>query len=108
MNLHEKHRKKVYQLMFVDSAHVGDILTRRIMIGCIIHVNAIVTNWYSKKPTVGILVIGTEFVVIKQGIHVMMCIKYNYQMMALSMFHPHMLTVTGCWSSIKWQSMRQL
>jgi hypothetical protein len=55
-------------LLYVDSDHTGERLTRRSRSGYLVYLNGALITWYSKRhPSVELSVFGAEFVVLKNG-----------------------------------------
>ena len=75
--------------MFVDSDHTRDKVSCRSRNGFPIHLNITLVQWFSKKQsTVGIPIIGTEFVTTKQGIDALRDLRYKLRMMGIPILGP--------------------
>ena len=76
-------------LMWVDSDHAGDKVTRRSCIGYFIFLNTALINWLSKKQaTIDGSVFGAEFVAMKTGVEALRGIRYKLRMMGVPLTGP--------------------
>jgi hypothetical protein len=76
--------KTLITRLFVDSDHVGDVLTRRSRTGFIIYLNGAPVVWYWKRMgTVETSVFGSEFVAMKVGFEACRGLRYKLRMMGV-------------------------
>ena len=74
--------KSVDLLMWVDSDHAGDKMTRRLHTGYFIFLNTALIDWLSKKQaTIEGSLFGAEFFATKTGVEALRGIRYKLRMM---------------------------
>jgi hypothetical protein len=71
-------------LMFVDTSHASNLVTRQSRTGVIIYVNRAPILWYSKKQnSVETSSFGSEFAALKTGVELFEGLRYKLQMMGV-------------------------
>ena len=88
-NAPEPRGNEVDMIIFVDSDHAGDKLTRRSITGYIVFLNNAPIAWLSKKQaTIESSVFGAEFVAMKIGMETLRGLRYNMCMIGVPISVP--------------------
>ena len=81
--------KVVQVIMFIDSDHAGDQVTRRSRTGMIIFLNRAPVIWISRRQnTIETSSFGSEFAAMKQGVEVCEGLRYKLRMMGIPLDGP--------------------
>ena len=96
-NTPEPRWKEVYLIIFFDSYHAGDKLTRRYRTGYIIFLNNAPISWLSKKQaTIETSVFWAEFVAMRIGMETLRVLRYKLYMMGEPISGPSLICGKIC------------
>jgi hypothetical protein len=89
LNAPEPRRKEVHMYCFCDADHAGDRLMHHSQSGIILFLNRAPIIWYSKKQnTVEGSTFGSELVVMRIAVELILSLRYKLRMMRIPILTP--------------------
>jgi hypothetical protein len=83
-NMPHPRGKPVQEIIFVDSDHAGDLVTRRSRTGILYYLNRSPIIWYTKKQnSVETSTFGSEFMALKTAVEMIKGMRYKLRMMGI-------------------------